>query len=127
MVEPKVEVPVAEGTSKTISDDTLKWLSKGDADTSVYFGVKNGESVYTGITKQELAKRLYQHNYNGKGFDTLIEQVGGLTKNQARAVEQYLIENGPANAMNKANSISPNSKYYTEALQWAENFVKNLK
>lgn len=83
--------------------------------------------MYTGITKQELAKRLYQHNYNGKGFDNLVEQVNGLTRNQARAIEQYLIENGPANAINKMNSISPNSKYYPEALQWAENFIKKLK
>lgn len=118
---------LAKGAGKTISDDTLKWLSKGDADTSVYFGIKNGEPVYTGITKQQLAKRLYQHNYNGKGFDTLVEQVNGLTKNQARAVEQYLIENGSANVFNKINSISPDSKYYLEALLWAENFVKNLK
>ncbi len=110
-----------------ISDDTLKWLNKGGANTSVYYGVKNGEEVYTGITKQELAKRLYQHNYNGKGFETLVEQVSGLTKNQARAIEQYLIENGPANALNKANSISPNSKYYTEALQWAEDYINKLK
>nr|MBP9985137.1 hypothetical protein [Prevotella sp.] len=110
-----------------ISDDTLNWLNKGDANTSVYYGVKNGEEVYTGITKQELAKRLYQHNYNGKDFETLVEQVSGLTKNQARAIEQYLIENGPANALNKANSISPNSKYYKEALQWAEDYIKNLK
>ncbi len=111
----------------TISDKTLKWLNKGDADNVVYYGIKNGKEVYTGITKHELAKRLYQHNYNGKGFETLVEQVKGLTRNQARAIEQYLIENGPANAMNKINSISPNSPYYIEALQWAENFIKNLK
>ena len=117
----------SEGAGKTISKDTLGWLNKGETNTSIYFGVKNGESVYTGITKQELAKRLYQHNYTGKGFDTLVDQANGLTRNQARSVEQYLIENGPANALNKANSISPNSKYYSEAMQWAKDFVKNQK
>jgi hypothetical protein len=67
----------------------LKWLSKGDADNSVYFGVKNGESVYTGITKQELAKQLYQHNYKGKGFDTLVEQVGGLKSFRHASLQSF--------------------------------------
>lgn len=65
----------------------------------VYYGIQNGEEVYTGITKQDLAKRLYQHNYSGKNLDELVEQVGGLTRNQARTVEQYWIENGSANAL----------------------------
>jgi RHS repeat-associated protein len=118
-----------EGTRSTISDETLKWLNKGDADNVVYYGVKDGEAVYTGITKQDLAKRLYQHNYGpkGKGLDYLEEKVSGLTRNQARAIEQYLIENGPANAMNQINSISPNSPYYNEALIWAKNFLNGLK
>jgi cation transport regulator ChaC len=104
-------------------------LNKGDADNVVYYGVKDGEAVYTGITKQDLAKRLYQHNYGpkGKGLDYLEEKVSGLTRNQARAIEQYLIENGPANAMNQINSISPNSPYYNEALIWAKNFLNGLK
>jgi hypothetical protein len=55
----------------------------------------------------------------------LSEQYVGLTRNQARAIEQYFIENGPANALNKANSISPKSKYYSEALKWAKNFIGN--
>ncbi|PQQ68298.1 hypothetical protein B9R14_08450 [Acetivibrio saccincola] len=118
-----------KGTRSTISDETLKWLNKGDADNVVYYGVKDGEAVYTGITKQDLAKRLYQHNYGpkGKGLDYLEEKVSGLTRNQARAIEQYLIENGPANAMNQINSISPNSPYYNEALIWAKNFLNGLK
>lgn len=120
---------INKGTRSTISDETLKWLNKGDADNVVYYGVKDGEAVYTGITKQDLAKRLYQHNYGpkGKGLDYLEEKVSGLTRNQARAIEQYLIENGPANAMNQINSISPNSPYYKEALIWAKNFLNGLK
>jgi len=90
--------------------------------------MKNGEEVYTGITKQELAKRLYQHNsgVNGKGLDTLNEIVNGLTRNQARSIEQYLIENGSANALNKINSISPNHRFYDDAMRWAEEFINNL-
>ncbi|MCK4260914.1 MAG: hypothetical protein KAX49_18195, partial [Halanaerobiales bacterium] len=109
-----------------ISDDTLKWLNKGDTDNVVYYGIKNGEEVYTGITRQELAKRLYQHNYSGKNLDDLVEQVSGLTRSQARSIEQYLIENGTANALNRINSISPSHRYYDEAMQWAKEFINNL-
>lgn len=112
-----------------IAEDTLKWLNKGNPDTIVYYGIKDGGAVYTGITKQALAKRLYQHNYGpkGKGLDYLENQLSGLTRNQARAIEQYLIEKGSANALNKVNSISPKSQYYGEALKWAEKFINNLK
>ena len=108
-----------------VSDETLEWLNKGDPENTVYYGMQNEKGVYTGITKQDLNKRLYQHNYNGKNFDSLSEQYVGLTRNQARAIEQYFIENGTANALNKANSISPKSKYYSEALKWAKNFIGN--
>ncbi|PQQ66834.1 polymorphic toxin-type HINT domain-containing protein [Acetivibrio saccincola] len=108
-----------------VSDETLEWLNKGDPENTVYYGMQNEKGAYTGITKQDLNKRLYQHNYNGKNFDSLSEQYVGLTRNQARAIEQYFIENGTANALNKANSISPKSKYYSEALKWAKNFIGN--
>ncbi|WP_273228340.1 hypothetical protein, partial [Geosporobacter ferrireducens] len=125
--EYKESVTLLKGTRHLdISDDALKWLNKGDADNIVYHGIKNGEEVYTGITKQELAKRLYQHNYSGKNLDDLVEQISGLTRNQARAVEQYLIENSTANALNKINSISPSHKYYDEAMRWAEEFINSL-
>jgi len=109
-----------------ISDDALTWLTKGDADNVVYYGLQNGEEVYTGITKQDLAKRLYQHNYGGKNLDDLVAQVEGLTRNQARAVEQYLIENGSANALNQINSISTSHRFYDDAKKWAEEFLKTL-
>ena len=73
-----------------------------------------------------MAKRLYQHNYSGKNLDDLVEQVSGLTRNQARAVEQYLIDTGSANALNKINSISSSHRYYDDAMRWAEGFINSL-
>ena len=82
-----------------------EWLNKGNADNKVYFGVdKNGNANYTGITKQAKDARLAQHNRNGKDFFDLEIQYDNLTRNQARAIEQYFIENGP-NELNKINSI----------------------
>ena len=73
-----------------------------------------------------MAKRLYQHNYKGKAFENLEVQVSNLTRNQARAIEQYLIENGPANKLNKVNSISPKSMHYHDAMKWANRYINNI-
>jgi len=109
------------GTSSTTAgfDD---WLGKGATDNKVYFGMKDGTAQYTGITKQTKNARLNQHNNAGKAFDDLDIQYEGLTRNQARAIEQYYIENGP-NALNKINSISPNNKYYQDAMNWAKQYL----
>ena len=79
------------GTSSTTAgfDD---WLGKGATDNKVYFGMKDGTAQYTGITKQTKNARLNQHNNAGKAFDDLDIQYEGLTRNQARAIEQYYIE-----------------------------------
>lgn len=99
------------------SDDFLEWLNKGDADNKVYFGVsENGTYDYVGISKQPLKTRLVQHRHNGKAFFDLDLQHSGLTRNQARALEQYYIENGP-NALNKINSISLDSVFYNDAIK----------
>ena len=106
----------------SVNPEFEAWLNKGEADNKVYFGIKAGEAQYTGITKQSLNARLSQHNANGKGFQRLDQQLSGLTRNQARAIEQYYIENGPNN-INKINSISKDNKFYQEAMNWAKDFL----
>ncbi len=46
----------------------------------------------------------------------------GVTRNQARAYEQNLLENliGNSNKLNKINSISPKNKYHDDAVNWAQ-------
>ena len=109
------------GSGSSISEFDA-WLNKGASDNKVYFGIKNGEAQYTGITRQTLNARLSQHNASGKGFQRLEEQFSGLTRNQARAIEQYYIENGPNN-LNKINSISSNHRFYQEAINWAKQYL----
>ncbi|NQQ33952.1 hypothetical protein HO875_10550 [Streptococcus suis] len=98
-----------------------EWLTKGNSDNTVYFGVKDGVPVYTGITKHPIENRLAQHIRGGKDIDELIPLYEGLTRNQARALEQSLIENplGTSNVLNKINSIGPNNVFYDDALSWA--------
>ena len=105
------------------SKQFVDWLNKGESNNVVYFGIQDSaDAVYTGITRQSPKIRLQQHNHNGKSFSDLAVQYKDLTRNQARALEQYYIEHGP-NALNKINSISPNATYYKEAMQWAENYI----
>lgn len=113
-------------------EDFDTWLNKGESDNSVYFGRIDEEYKYTGITKQEKDARLQQHNYNpssksksnhvSKNFDDLDIQATGLTRNQARAIEQYYIKNGP-NELNKINSISTNHRFSQKAMNWAEQYI----
>lgn len=117
-----------------------KWLNKGEANYTVYDGILMDKTdVYTGITKQSLETRLYQHNYTrvingvvkeGKGLSDLVPITGGLTRNQARAVEEYYIvtKNRIDKGMNKIHSIknAPYSDTYINAMDWAENYLKSI-
>ena len=100
-----------------------KWLNAGEKNYKVYFGVIDNEYEYTGITRQKIGVRLSQHRRKGKMFDRLEIQYSNLTKNQARAIEQYYIENGP-NQINIINSISKKSQYYKPAIKWASEYIK---
>ena len=100
-----------------------EWLNAGAKNNQVYFGVIKGKYEYTGITKQSLPRRLSQHRQRGKNFDVLYLKHSNLTRNQARAIEQYYIENGP-NKLNKINSISKDSQYYNDAMKWAIKYIK---
>ena len=98
------------------------WLNKGEADNTVYFGMEDDVAKYVGITKQDINKRLAQHNRKGKNFSNLLSKHKNLTRNQARALEQYYIENGP-NELNKINTISPNNRFYHQAKAWAKEYL----
>ena len=124
------ENPVLVHNSCTPDNGFENWLNKGNHDNTVYNGILNDKPVYTGITKQPLDARLYQHNYSYNlkygvdKFDDLIEVTSDLTRNQARSIEQFFIENGP-NDFNIINSISPNHQFYEQALRWAEKYIIN--
>jgi RHS repeat-associated protein len=99
----------------------------GSGDNSVYIGNKGGRDCYVGITKN-LAKRQAQHGPRFK----IEELIGELTRNQARAIEQSLIESARAlgrNYHNLRNSISPTraKEFYKGAKAWAEEYLKKNK
>jgi hypothetical protein len=91
---------------------------------SVYKIAKEGETTYVGITNN-IARRSAEH-----GAD-LKEVAGGLTRNQARGVEQALIEhhglasNG-GTLTNKINSISRANTIYHEAVTFGRMFLQSI-
>ena len=114
----------SSNTDASIDLEFEEWLNRGEANNIVYFGMIDSKAVYTGITKQSLKKRLYQHRRSGKLFQQLEQQYSNLTRNQARAIEQYYIENGP-NEFNHINSISPRNRFYNQAVTWVKNYIEN--
>jgi hypothetical protein len=101
--------------SAQFTDDFLDWINRGKSEHTVYYGVKDDKTVYVGRTKQPLEVRCAQHNAMGKDFDWLEPMYTNLTLNQAREIEQYLMEYGPSQ-LNKINSISPKATFYTAAM-----------
>lgn len=101
----------------------LKWLNRGANNNAVYFGIQNRRPAYTGITNQPLEARLQQHRQRGRRFSSLRLQYNHLTRNQARALEQYHIVNGP-NRLNRVGSISRVHRYFQDAMRWAEDFLR---
>lgn len=100
--------------------DFAKWLNKGSNNVNVYKGFDAaGSDVYVGVTNN-LARR------QGEWGNTLrIDQIHeGLTRNQARAIEQVIIEQNP-NYLNKINSISLSNPNYQQAIDWANTFMEN--
>ena len=93
-------------------------LQGGEASVDVYFGVRNGERVYAGITNNP-ARRAAQH---AARFELEKITSSPLTRGEARAVEQALIERNPG-FENIRNSISPNHSHYQQAVDWGESWL----
>ena len=92
----------------------------GDANTRVYLGIIDGKADYVGIT-YDIGKRQSQH---GARFDYLREiTTEPLTRRQARAIEQAMINNNPMFS-NKINSISSKQDWYNDAITWGNEWLK---
>jgi RHS repeat-associated protein len=87
----------------------------------VYQGYRDGDSVYSGITN-DLARRAREHS--ARDFDGLRQLTtgNGVTRGEARAIEQALIARNKGE--NAINSISPKRKIYKDAVEWGENWLR---
>ncbi|MER7455785.1 RHS repeat-associated core domain-containing protein [Micromonospora sp. NPDC126480] len=87
----------------------------------VYMGYADDGTtwVYSGITKQGIAKRQAQH---GTRFDIKEITTSTVTRGEARAIEQALIVRNQG--LNKINSISPKHSYYERAVEWGNAWLR---
>lgn len=112
----------------------IKFKSDENADAPrtwvLYALLKKGKIEYFGITEQKLNVRMRLHRtkvYLKKDFDDYIALGAGFTKEEAEAVETYLIEKYPSlAAQNRKASISKDlwPDYHGEATQWADNWFQ---
>jgi RHS repeat-associated protein len=92
----------------------------GEANYNVYYGTVNGQRTYVGITN-DFTRRA--NEWEGRYDLEKINKSGGLTKDQARAIEQSIINDNPG-FNNKINSIGKNRDWYQEAINWAAKWRK---
>ncbi|MBS3120746.1 hypothetical protein J4420_03445 [Candidatus Woesearchaeota archaeon] len=104
-----------------LSQSAQEFLRKGPANVNVYSGIKDEIRSYVGITN-DLVRRLVEHKPR---FDELRPISVDLTRGQARAVEQAVINSIPK-LQNKINSISSGKVYYQEAVKWGSNFLQSI-
>ncbi|MEF9406917.1 type IV secretion protein Rhs, partial [Ralstonia solanacearum species complex bacterium KE055] len=85
----------------------------------VYLGMKEGEAAYVGISS-DLARRTadWAKKYDIQGITSCK-----VTKDQARGIEQAMINRNPG-FDNKINSISPKRDWYQDAVSWGEQWLR---
>ena len=90
----------------------------------MYEGIKDGESVYSGITNN-VERRTAQHGAAGRDFVVAPLTTGaGLGRGEARAIEQAMIVRNAG--QNIRNSISPSHSYYQQAVDWGEQWLQGM-
>ncbi|MEU8201565.1 RHS repeat-associated core domain-containing protein [Streptosporangium sp. NPDC049046] len=105
-----------------------KKLAAGLAKNYVYLGYSGNKVVYVGITNN-LKSRTYKH---GSRFTSVVPFASGLTRGQARAVEQAIIHRhkivgGPNSFQltNTINSIAPKHPHYQHMVNWGVRWLRN--
>ena len=86
----------------------------------VYYGVESGKPVYAGITNN-IVRRQGQHG--GRFVLEQLTPAAGVTRGQARAIEEALIVRNPG-FQNLRHGISPQHAWYQDALEWGNDWLK---
>ncbi|MDO3624510.1 RHS repeat-associated core domain-containing protein, partial [Ralstonia pseudosolanacearum] len=113
---------IATGTASPVSGAAaFPGRAVQELANDVYLGIRDGKAVYVGISNN-VAARACQH---GSRFDDVVKITNSqVTRDQARAIEQMIINKNP-HFENQINSISPSRSWYESALEWARNWVRN--
>ncbi|NOT01740.1 MAG: hypothetical protein HOP29_14050 [Phycisphaerales bacterium] len=96
----------------------LGWLNQGPKNVSVYIAKRDGRAVYVGVSG-DVSRRMSQHGARFTGQELVASD---LTRNQARALEQLIMDKNVF--QNVRNSIDPMSEFFVDAYNWAEEFAR---
>ncbi|MFL6162034.1 MAG: RHS repeat-associated core domain-containing protein [Jatrophihabitantaceae bacterium] len=111
-----------------VEAETAALLEQGDADVTVYYAKNVEGNCYFGITK-DFETRMAQHEAAGKNFVETVNLELKLTRNQARVVEQRLINEGGGavssggKLVNKINSIAQGGPLWNIVLNTSISFL----
>jgi RHS repeat-associated protein len=119
----EAEIPVIESEVAAVATEAQAFFGRAaqTAEYYIYQGYKNGQAVYTGITN-DIARRATE--WGDKFKIEALNSACPVTRDQARAVEQVLIEKNP-DFLNKINSIAPTRLWYPQAITWGQNWLKS--
>ncbi|REG61337.1 RHS repeat-associated protein [Paraburkholderia sp. BL6669N2] len=99
------------------------WVARSRGEADVYLRSKGTGSVdYVGISKNSTERYAAGLGYK---LRLLTEDTGQLLRNQARAVEQAIIDAKRGVFENIDNSIDPGRALYKDAVSWGQNWLKD--
>ena len=113
---------IATGTASPVSSAvSFPGRAAQELANDVYLGIRDGKIAYVGISNN-VAARACQH---GSRFDDVVKLTSSqVTRDQARAIEQTIINHNPQ-LENQINSIAPSRDWYEPALEWARNWMRD--
>ncbi|PQA32201.1 RHS repeat domain-containing protein, partial [Escherichia coli] len=114
----------AQGFNPAEARDLAKWFNSswGKADVYLRSAIGSGKIDYVGISRNVL-NRYPQGKYD---LELLTRLTGQLPRNQARAIEQAIINAKRGNGFtNIQNSIDPAKDHFDAAVKWGEEWLKS--
>jgi RHS repeat-associated protein len=111
-----IEGTLGIGAAASADGDPTNEMQAGT--NTVYRVVEGSKTIYVGITRDFQTRASYWSNQNGWQIQPISGLYKALSRLDARAVEQVLIEHfGIDNLANKINSIAASNPIYTDAIQ----------
>lgn len=115
------------GEAATTITSTTTYLCANDGDctneihtgtNTIYQVVQNEKTIYIGMTQNFPQRAAYWFSKNGWDIKPMPRLFENLSRSDARAVEQVLIEHyGLSNLTNQINSIAATNPIYPSAVQ----------
>jgi hypothetical protein len=116
---------IVPGSMSCIGNPACQDKAINTGTNTVYQVVDKGKTIYVGITKNFPQRAAYWQSAKGWAIQPIKGLFENLSRSDARAVEQVLIERvGLSNLANQINSIAASNPVYNDAITRG-NFILN--